>query len=193
MKAMEDSSFKPRVQIFDEFALKDGVAVVSRFFCLENFKLTLRYHPKVTGGRGGLGLEMAMALAEAGAKVYCIDLPVEPSPEFNVCAAYASKLGTTMEYVKADVTSQSEISRVIQGIAEKHGRLDACVAAAGILGPTETSALDLTVEDFKKVQDVNTTGVFLTAQAAIAGMVKTKSKGSVIAIASMSGSIVNRG
>lgn len=136
---------------------------------------------------------MAMALAEAGAKVYCIDLPHDPSPEFNACGAYAPKLGTTMGYIKADVTSQSEISRVIQGIAEKHGRLDACVAAAGILGPTETSALDLSVEDFKKVQDVNTTGVFLTAQAAIAGMVKTKSKGSVIAIASMSGSIVNRG
>lgn len=147
----------------------------------------------MTGGRGGLGLEMAMALAEAGAKVYCIDLPSEPSPEFTACASYASKLGTKMEYIKADVTSQTEISRVILDIAKRHGRLDACVAAAGILGPTETSALDLSAEDFKKVQDVNTTGVFLTAQAAIKGMVDTRSRGSVIAIASMSGSIVNRG
>jgi NAD(P)-dependent dehydrogenase (short-subunit alcohol dehydrogenase family) len=136
---------------------------------------------------------MAMALAESGAKVYCIDLPSEPSPEFTACASYASHLGTTMEYIKADVTSQPEISRVILDIARRHGRLDACVAAAGILGPTETSALDLDVKDYQKVHAVNNTGVFLTAQAAIKGMVETKSRGSVIAIASMSGSIVNRG
>ncbi|KAJ9125762.1 hypothetical protein QFC24_002546 [Naganishia onofrii] len=174
MKAKSDSSFQPKVQIFDEFALKDGVAVV-------------------TGGNGGLGLEMAMALAEAGAKLYCIDLPASPSPEFLACAEYAQKLGTSLEYIQADVTSQSQMSSAVSGIVDKHGRLDACVAAAGILGPTETSALDLSEDDFRKVLDVNTTGVFLTAQAALNGMVKTGSKGSVILIASMSGSIVNRG
>jgi NAD(P)-dependent dehydrogenase (short-subunit alcohol dehydrogenase family) len=136
---------------------------------------------------------MAMALAEAGASLYCIDLPSSPSPEFNACAEYAKKLGTSLTYIKADVTSQSQMSSVISEIAERHGRLDACVAAAGILGPTETSALDLSEDDFRKVQNVNTTGVFLTAQAALNGMVKTGSKGSIILIASMSGSIVNRG
>ncbi|GHJ87594.1 hypothetical protein NliqN6_3996 [Naganishia liquefaciens] len=174
MKAQSDSRFQPKVQIFQEFALKDGVAVV-------------------TGGNGGLGLEMAMALAEAGATLYCIDLPDTPSPEFNACAAYAEKLGTSFNYVKADVTSQAQMSSVISKIAQQHGRIDACVAAAGILGPTETSALDLSEDDFRKVQNVNTTGVFLTAQAALNGMVKTGSKGSIILIASMSGSIVNRG
>ncbi|KAJ9121814.1 hypothetical protein QFC22_002437 [Naganishia vaughanmartiniae] len=174
MKAKSDSSFHPKVQIFDEFALKDGVAVV-------------------TGGNGGLGLEMAMALAEAGAKLYCVDLPASPSPEFLACAEYAQKIGTSLQYIQADVTSQSQMSSAVAGIVDKHGRLDACVAAAGILGPTETSALDLSEDDFRKVLDVNTTGVFLTAQAALKGMVKTGSKGSIILIASMSGSIVNRG
>lgn len=134
-----------------------------------------------------------MALAEAGATLYCIDLPDSPSPEFAACAAYAEKLGTSLNYIKADVTSQAQMSSAISKIAERHGRLDACVAAAGILGPTETSALDLSGDDFRKVQNVNTTGVFLTAQAALNGMVKTGSKGSIILIASMSGSIVNRG
>lgn len=49
---------------------------------------------------------MALALAEAGAKVYCIDLADKPSESFDAAVAYAKTLGSEIKYIKADVTDQ---------------------------------------------------------------------------------------
>ena len=79
-----------------EFSLADRVALVS-------------------GANRGLGLEMALALIEAGARaVYCIDLPKEPSAEWQATHEYAKKLGSSgktggegrLEYISGDVTNQ---------------------------------------------------------------------------------------
>ena len=87
----------PKPTLFaHEFALADRVALVS-------------------GANGGLGLEMALAVVEAGARaVYCVDLPREPSAEWKKVQAYASKLAKEtgfggegrLEYASADVTDQ---------------------------------------------------------------------------------------
>ena len=66
----------------------------------------------MSGGNRGLGLEMALALVEAGARaVYCVDLPDEPSEEFEKVRAYAAQLTGKagegrLEYLSADVTDQ---------------------------------------------------------------------------------------
>lgn len=76
-----------------EFSLADRVALVS-------------------GGNRGLGLEMALALVEAGARaVYCVDLAKEPSAEWEAVRAYAARLQNKggegrLEYVSGDVTDQ---------------------------------------------------------------------------------------
>ena len=76
-----------------EFALVDRVALV-------------------TGGNRGLGLEMALALIEAGARaVYCVDLPQIPGEDFQKARDYADKMKDKLgegrlEYISANVTDQ---------------------------------------------------------------------------------------
>jgi NAD(P)-dependent dehydrogenase (short-subunit alcohol dehydrogenase family) len=155
----------------------------------------------VTGAQRGIGLEMALALAEAGAVVYCLDLPAHPDEGWQKVQAYAAGLPAVstpkgerngrMEYRKADVTNQKEMWDIAQSITEKEGRLDICIANAGILAGAE--CLDYEAQEFKKLIDVNVNGVLFTAQAAGKQMVRLGTPGSIIMTGSMSGSIANKG
>lgn len=92
---MSITAAKPTI-FAHEFSLEDRVAMVS-------------------GGNRGLGLEMAMALVEAGArKVYCVDLPREPGEEWIKVKEYLGKMEGmgTLEYVNADVRNQVSIVSV---------------------------------------------------------------------------------
>ncbi|KAG9318405.1 hypothetical protein JVU11DRAFT_496 [Chiua virens] len=158
LRAKEDPSFAPRPKIFDEFALTDRVGLVS-------------------GGNRGIGLEMAIAFAEAGARVvYCFDLPQEPSDVFK----------SAREYV-----SRTCCGRRQEEIGDKEQRFDFCVAAAGIL-KSETDCLEYSAEEFREVLDVNTTGALFTAQAAGRQMTRFGRGGSILMIASQCGSVANK-
>ena len=78
----------------------------------------------------------------------------------------------------------------MEEIATKHGRMDGLIAAAGI--QQETPALEYTQEDVDKMLSVNVTGVFMTAQAVAKQMIRFGKGGSIVLIASMSGTIANR-
>jgi NAD(P)-dependent dehydrogenase (short-subunit alcohol dehydrogenase family) len=78
----------------------------------------------------------------------------------------------------------------VSEIASKHGRLDGLIAAAGI--QQETPALEYSGKDCDMMMSVNVTGCFMTAQAAAKQMVKYGNGGSIVMIASMSGTIANR-
>ena len=116
----------------------------------------------VTGGHRGIGLEIALALAEAGAVVYCLDLPAAPDPDWvRVCTHVhqlpsldpldASKKGR-LEYMPADVTDQAGICSRAEEIVKREGRLDICVANAGVL--EEKDCLEYPAEDFRKVRSL---------------------------------------
>ncbi|KAI0933883.1 hypothetical protein AcW1_005580 [Taiwanofungus camphoratus] len=162
----------------NEFSLADRVAMVS-------------------GGNRGLGLEMAMALLEAGARaVYCIDLPKKPGEEWTKVKEYVARMAGKqskgrLEYVSADVCNQEEMWKIGETIGNKEGRMDACVAAAGILR-SHTDCLEYPAKQFKEVLDVNVNGVLFTAQAAGRQMARFGNGGSIVLIASMSGSITNK-
>ncbi|KAK9464600.1 hypothetical protein V1512DRAFT_212844 [Lipomyces arxii] len=173
LKAESDPTYVVKPKIYDEFALPNQVAVV-------------------TGGDGGLGLEFAIVLCELGAKVYGIDLPEEPGADFIAATRYAKKLGTSLHYRSSDVTNQKGISDLISQIAaENDDQIHVCVAAAGILG-IEESCTTYPSEMFKKVLDVNCNGVFFSAQACAKQMKAAGIFGSIILIASMSATVVNR-
>ncbi|GLB18512.1 hypothetical protein ABZX51_010532 [Aspergillus tubingensis] len=146
----------------------------------------------VSGAARGLGLTQAEALLEAGAKVYALDRLDEPSPEFAVIQQRAlQELGTELHYRRIDVRDTELLNTVIETIANNEGRMDGLVAAAGI--QQETPALEYTAKDSNTMFEVNVTGVFMTAQAVAKQMIRFGNGGSIALIASMSGTIANRG
>ena len=160
--------------IFAEFSLEGKTAVV-------------------TGGNRGLGLEMALAFVEAGAHVYVTDQAPEPCEDFKRVAEHCHMLNRQIEFITADVTNSDQMNEAMRYI-EKDSRtrsLDICVANAGIM--QTYPAIDYPVDEFRKVMEVNTTGVFITAQAAARVMRQRPDlTGSIILTASMSGTVVNR-
>ncbi|KAG2364464.1 hypothetical protein BDR07DRAFT_1401352 [Suillus spraguei] len=157
---------------------------------LEDFALTDRV-AIVTGGNRGLGLEAALALSTAGSRaIYCLDLPEKPGEDWNAARQSVSKLGDAgrLEYVTADVRDQKKLLKTVEEIATKEGRMDICVAAAGISGTTR-SCLEYTEEELEEVYAVNLKGVFFSAQAAARQMHRFQIPGSIILLASVAGSI----
>lgn len=170
-----------RSHLLPEFSLKDRVIIVS-------------------GGARGLGLTQAEALLEAGAVVHTLDRLPSPaqdeSSEFaRVAARAASELGggsgSRLTYHRVDVRDQAALGEIVGGIAEREGRLDGLIAAAGI--QQETPALEYTAADADMMLGINVTGVFMTAQAVAREMIKRRQKGSMVLIGSMSGTVANRG
>lgn len=116
----------------------------------------------VTGGARGLGYEMMLALAEAGADVACIDLLAEIGAESinhieKTCKVKGSSWG-------CDVTNDEEVAMVFDQIVQHHGGLDILVTAAGI--NQVCPAVDYTAKDFRKIFDVNVSGTFFCMQQA---------------------------
>lgn len=145
----------------------------------------------VSGAARGLGLTQAEALLEAGAIVYALDRLPEPSPDFyRVQKRAREELGTKFSYRQVDVRDVEGLNKIVGEIGAKHARMDGLIAAAGI--QQETPALEYTAEDANRMFEVNITGVFMTAQAVAKQMIKYKNAGSIVMIASMSGTIANR-
>ncbi|KAK8072368.1 short-chain dehydrogenase [Apiospora saccharicola] len=162
--------------LLPEFSLKNKVIIVS-------------------GGAQGLGLVQTEALLEAGAKVHVFDRQAPPpagSKYDAVVKRAVGELETTLTYHQIDVRlGAGDINRVTQDIADEHGRIDGLIAAAGI--QQETPALEYTAEDSDRMLGINITGVLMTAQAVARQMVRLKQEGSLVFIASMSGTVANRG
>ena len=140
----------------------------------------------VTGGARGIGKATATALAEAGADVAIVDMDIQEAEK--TANWLASETGRDIFAIKADVTSPADVDAMIQAILARFGRIDFAHCNAGIC--INAPADEMTFEQWKKVIDVNLTGVFLTAQAAGKVMLK-QGGGSIINTASMSGHIVN--
>jgi Enoyl-(Acyl carrier protein) reductase len=83
-----------------------------------------------------------------------VDLPREPCGEWQAVRGYVERMakGGRMEYVAADVTDQGRMWELGQKIGDKEGRMDVCVAAAGIAKP-QMDCLTYPEEDFRKVRE----------------------------------------
>lgn len=123
--------------------------------------------------------------------VYALDRLETPSPDFSRIQKRAeSELGTSLSYRRIDVRDVDQLNSIVEEIADKHQRLDGLIAAAGV--QQETSALDYTAKDADYMMSVNVTGSFMTAQAAARQMIRFGNGGSIVMIASMSGTVANR-
>ncbi|AZO59222.1 MAG: SDR family oxidoreductase [Mesorhizobium sp.] len=142
----------------------------------------------VTGAGSGIGQAISIGLAEAGADVACFGHSSKGGLEDTADKIRA--LGRKALVLTGTVTSQSDLAATVERVEKELGALTIAVNNAGVAGaePAET----LPMEKWQKLYDVNVSGVFLSCQAEARVMLPRR-KGSIINIASMSGSIVNRG
>jgi len=140
----------------------------------------------VTGGGQGLGREMALALAEAGADVAVVQRRVEVAEQ---TAEEIRKLGRDSFAMKVDVSKAEDVKNMVAAAKDRFGKIDILINNAGI--SHHVPAEDMAEEDWDRMIDINLKGVFLGSQMVGHEMVKQR-KGSIINIASMSGFIVNR-
>ena len=114
----------------------------------------------VTGAASGIGRETALRFAEEGATVVCADLGAEGA------AAIAASIvanGGTAHCVRADITSEREVSRLADEAIEERGTIDVLVNNAGvtILG----GVAELTEADWQREIDINLTGAYRVSKA----------------------------
>jgi NAD(P)-dependent dehydrogenase (short-subunit alcohol dehydrogenase family) len=140
----------------------------------------------VTGGAQGIGRSAALAFAEAGADVAIVDLDMSKA---EATVTELRSRGVRSLAVKCDVTNPADVDAMIARIVEEFGTIDIAFNNAGIC--INESAETMSFESWKKVIDINLTGIFLTARAAGRVMI-AKGRGSIINTASMSGHIVNQ-
>jgi NAD(P)-dependent dehydrogenase (short-subunit alcohol dehydrogenase family) len=103
----------------------------------------------VTGAGRGIGAAVADALEEGGATV----------------VRGLRDAGSDEGAVQMDVTDLDQVRAGVATVVERHGRLDVLVNNAGI-GPPETPAEDVSIEDFDATVELNLRGTFFTSQAA---------------------------
>ena len=140
----------------------------------------------VTGGARGIGKSVAYGFAEAGASVAIADIDIDEARK--TAAAIASDTGAKTIAIQVDVTCPNQVNSMVDEVVKSFGKLDVAFANAGIC--INEPAEEMSFESWKKVIDINLTGVFLTNQAAGRVMIKQKG-GSIINTASMSAGIVN--
>ena len=143
----------------------------------------------VTGAGSGIGQAIAAGLAEAGADVALFDLPRQGGGLAET-EAMVSRHDRRSLVLPGDVTSETDLAHAVALVEEKLGPLQLAVNAAGIAAATPAETLSRA--DWDRVLNVNLTGVFLSCQAEARAMLPRR-KGAIVNIASMSGSIVNRG
>jgi 2-dehydro-3-deoxy-D-gluconate 5-dehydrogenase len=133
----------------------------------------------VTGASRGLGKEMAMALAEAGADVVIIGRGQEA---LNVAAEKIRELKRHCLTIVGDVAVRGEAQRIVDEAFGWKGRLDILINNAGTIarGP----ALEIRAEEWDKVMNLNLNGAFFMAQAVGRIMVRQR-RGKIINIGSM--------
>jgi meso-butanediol dehydrogenase/(S,S)-butanediol dehydrogenase/diacetyl reductase len=115
----------------------------------------------VTGGASGMGAACAELLHRCGANVVSVDLDGDRGP------AVASEIDAL--FVQGDVSDSDFCARAIATVADRHGRLDILVNAAGIM--VRKRAVDTTDDVYRRVTGVNLDGTFYMCRAAIPRMV----------------------
>ena len=141
----------------------------------------------VTGASRGIGRAIALALADAGADVACVS---RNAAALGEVAASARALGRRAIAVTADVSNAEEVGRAVDRVAEELNRIDILVNNAGSV--SWKAAESVSVEEWRKLLEVDLTGAFLCAQAAGRKMIAQRS-GRIINIGSIFGELGTRG
>ncbi|MBU8908926.1 SDR family NAD(P)-dependent oxidoreductase [Desertibacillus haloalkaliphilus] len=137
----------------------------------------------VTGGSKGIGLGMAEALGQYGATVAINGRNPKDGEE---AIKSLQEQGIEARFFQADVTSESEVTNMVEQVVEAFGRIDVLVNNAGM--NIRKPLIETEEDDWDRVVGTNLKGVFLIGKAVAKQMVKQKS-GKMINISSILGTI----
>ncbi len=145
----------------DLFSVKDQVVVIA-------------------GGAGYLGREIALYLADQGARVHVLDRDPEG---LQVLAAGAAPVSGHL----TDLGSETDIRQSLEAVMEARGRVDVLINCAALKSKAFFSSLDdFSLEDWEQVMQVNLTSFFLTARE-VSRVMKAQGGGSIINFSSIYG------
>ena len=133
----------------------------------------------VTGAAYGIGFAIAQAYAEAGAK---IAFNCRSQKHLDQALADYKAKGIDAKGYIADVTDENQVKDLVSKIEHDLGTIDILVNNAGII--KRIPMLDMSVEDFRQVIDIDLNAPFIVSKAVIPGM-KRKGHGKIINICSM--------
>ncbi len=159
----------------------------AEYWPLELYKLTLAPPEKelarkvalVTGAASGIGRAIALRLAAEGAHVVVTDVDAEGAKEVSEAINAANGLNRSVSVVM-DVGSEESVARAFEETRLAYGGLDILVSNAGI---APVGAIDeLTLSDWQRSLDINTTGHFLVAAEAVRLMKEQGGDGSLVFI-----------
>ncbi|HET7527653.1 MAG TPA: SDR family oxidoreductase [Burkholderiaceae bacterium] len=139
-------------------------------------------HALVTGGSRGLGLQIAEALGEAGAKIM---LTSRKASDLEEAVAHLQDRGIDARWIAADASDPQQVRRVCDETRERLGAVDILVNNAGAAwgAPAE----DHPLEAWDKVMNLNVRSIFLFSQAVGKASMLPRGKGRIINIASIAG------
>ena len=137
----------------------------------------------VTGGTSGIGRAIALGFAQAGAKV------IAGSTNPDKVAGIKKELGAGHDAIQMNVADEESVRKAVEFAVGKFGRLDSVVNAAGVI--KRQPSLEMPIDEFRRIVDVNLTGSFIVARAAGRAMKeqrpddRTGERGSIVFISSL--------
>ena len=142
----------------------------------------------VTGGSRGLGLQIAEALGEAGARVV---LSARKAGELEAAVEALKARGVEASWIAADSSQPAEVQRLADAAIERLGHVDVLVNNAGATwgAPAE----DHPLEAWDKVMNLNVRSIFLLSQAVGKASMIPRKRGRIINVASIAGLSGNSG
>ncbi|MCD7439760.1 SDR family oxidoreductase [Streptomyces lincolnensis] len=138
----------------------------------------------VTGAGSGLGRGIALAFAAEGANVVVAGRRREP---LDATKALVEQAGGKALAVTADVTSADDLRALVQAAVDHFGSLDIAVNNAGVLEGAGLPLADVDEDAWRRMLDINVTGVLLALQAEVRQMRTQPGGGAIVNIASRIG------
>jgi gluconate 5-dehydrogenase len=142
----------------------------------------------VTGASGGLGVQMAKALANQGSKIVVCARRLEKCQE--VAHEIATEFGVETLAIRCDITSTENVDAMVDEVLAKFGRIDVLInnAGTGAVAPAE----DITDDQFDNEMQIDLFGTFRVARAVAKKAMNPATYGRIINIASMYGLVGNK-
>ena len=136
----------------------------------------------VTGGSRGLGLQIAEALGEMGAK---LAITARKAAELDEAQAHLSALGHEVLTIPSDLGKPETPAQIVDAVMKKHGQIDILVNNAG--ATWGATAEDHPLEAWQKLVNLNLTGNFLLCQQVAKASMIPRKRGRIVNIASVAG------